>query len=248
MLLHVGQRTEQTFFFAAPECDANRAARFQVESRQNADGFEHHRGADAVVGCTGRVMPGIVVAAEHDDFVFFVRARNFADGVVRGCTLRIFLVLDVDAQGDRHAVVHDPGNAAVVVVAHHERRHGASPVVSAVLLGDDDAVRAAGVVHANECAVVHQELIDLPRDLLAVQLPFRKFLWFGKPERARILRIETRLPFVLGTAHGRGIHVLGDFHMLPYEDDRAADFVFHRIQIGVEFGLCWLFRFSRFRS
>jgi hypothetical protein len=36
----------------------------------------------AVVGCARARVPGIEVGAEHHDFVFFVGARNFGDGVV----------------------------------------------------------------------------------------------------------------------------------------------------------------------
>src|SRR5271155_3164957 len=71
MLLHVGERAEKAFFFAAPQRDANGAARLDVQCGEDAHRFEHHRGADAVVRGAGGVVPGIVMSAEHDDFFFF---------------------------------------------------------------------------------------------------------------------------------------------------------------------------------
>src|SRR5205807_979154 len=76
MLLHVRQRAEQSLFFAAPQRNANRPPRFYVQGRQNPNRLQHHRRTDAVVGSSRRVMPGVVMASEHDDFVFLVRAGN----------------------------------------------------------------------------------------------------------------------------------------------------------------------------
>src|SRR5438552_1212163 len=62
MLLHVRQRTEQSFFFAAPQRNANGPSRFHMQRRQNPYGLQHHRGADAVVRSSSRVMPRVVMA------------------------------------------------------------------------------------------------------------------------------------------------------------------------------------------
>ena len=154
VLFHVRQRTEQSFFFAAPKSNANSSARLDVEGREDPHCFEHHRRADAVVGCAGGVVPGVVVASEHDDFIFLVRAGNFSNGVIGGGAFGVLLVLNVYAEGDGGTVGDEAGDAAVVFVTHDECGDGAGPIVGPVLLGNDDAVSAACIVDANECTVV----------------------------------------------------------------------------------------------
>src|SRR5882724_13438789 len=55
--LHVSARAQQSFFFTGPECDANRASRFDSECLQNANCFHRYGHARAVVGCAGPRMP-----------------------------------------------------------------------------------------------------------------------------------------------------------------------------------------------
>src|SRR5579872_3008930 len=82
MLLDVGLGAEQTFLLPTPERDANGAVQLDVESLENADGFDRDRAARAVVGRARAAMPGIEVSAEHDDLVLVgTRARNLADYV-----------------------------------------------------------------------------------------------------------------------------------------------------------------------
>ncbi len=107
------------------------------------------------------------MATEHDDFVLFVRAGNFRDGVVGGRAFGIFPVLDVHTQSNGSAVREQARDAAIILIAHHERRNGPGRIVGGVLLGDDDAVSAAGVVDADESARIHEELINFARDFRA---------------------------------------------------------------------------------
>src|SRR5450759_2990295 len=95
-LLDVGQRSEQPFFLAAPEGDADRAPRLDAERLEDARRFHHDGAAHGVIGRAGRHVPGIEVAPEHDDLVLLVAAGNLRDRVVRGVALRIPRVGDVE--------------------------------------------------------------------------------------------------------------------------------------------------------
>ena len=119
MLLHVRQRAEQSLFFAAPQRNANRPPWFHVQRRQNPHCFQHHRGADAVVRSSRRVMPRIVMAAQHDDLVFLVRAGNFSNRVVSGRPLGVFLVLNIDAQRHGRPITKKTRDSPIVFIAHH---------------------------------------------------------------------------------------------------------------------------------
>src|SRR5438445_6532452 len=107
MLLNVSAGAEQALFFAGPEADANGAAHLEASGLENADGFEHHAGACAIVGGAGATMPGIDVRADDNDFVgfAFVRAGDFADDVEGIEVVVVELVFDIELQGDRDLLV-----------------------------------------------------------------------------------------------------------------------------------------------
>ena len=65
---HVGLGAEQALLFAAPEGEADGAARLELQSGDDAGGFHGGDGPGAVVGCAGPGVPGVEMAAEHDDF------------------------------------------------------------------------------------------------------------------------------------------------------------------------------------
>src|SRR5690606_227891 len=65
VLCDVCLRTEKSLFLTAPESDADRAARFYLESGQDPSGFHHDRAARCVVGRPGCRMPRIEVPAHH---------------------------------------------------------------------------------------------------------------------------------------------------------------------------------------
>ena len=89
VLLHIRLRSEQALFLAAPERDADRAARLDADRLQDADRLHHHRAADGVVGGAGGRVPRIDVAAEHHHFLRLVAAGNLGDHVVGGRAFRI---------------------------------------------------------------------------------------------------------------------------------------------------------------
>ena len=160
MLQHVGLRTEQPFFLAAPERDADRATWLDADRLQNARRLHHRRAADRVVGRAGRRLPRIEVTAEHHHFVLLVAAGDFRDRVVRRPAFRIDLVDDVELEIDRGAVGQDARDAAVVLVAHDDRRHDLVDVVGAVVERDDLAVFTSGVVDADQHALSLEELVN----------------------------------------------------------------------------------------
>src|ERR1051325_7933467 len=67
VLLHVRLRSEQPFFLAAPQGDADRPARRDAQRLQDPRSLHHHRAADRVVGRAGRGLPRVEMAAEHQD-------------------------------------------------------------------------------------------------------------------------------------------------------------------------------------
>ena len=91
--LDVVERSEQSLFFAAPERDADRAARLRADGLQDARGLQHDRAADRVVGRAGRARPRVEMAAEHHDFVGFVGAGESRRPYVGRLALREVLVL-----------------------------------------------------------------------------------------------------------------------------------------------------------
>jgi len=74
--------TKQSFFFSAPQRDANRTPRLYSQRFQNARGLHHDRTTNGVVRRTRGGVPGIKVPAEHDHFVLLVCTGNLRDGVV----------------------------------------------------------------------------------------------------------------------------------------------------------------------
>ena len=100
MLLDITLRAKQSFFFAAPQTNADGAARMDVEGFQNANRFHHHDGARAVVGGSGAGVPGIEMRAQHDHFIFLVGAGNFGDGVVLHRIVIVESIGDVQFERD----------------------------------------------------------------------------------------------------------------------------------------------------
>jgi hypothetical protein len=82
MIGDIGLGTEQTFFLAGPKRDANGAAGLQMGGFDDARRFHGDGHADAVVGRAGAGLPGVHVAAQHDDLILQIGARNLRDGVV----------------------------------------------------------------------------------------------------------------------------------------------------------------------
>ena len=114
----VSARTKQAFFLTGPQSDADGAAHPHSGSFQDAHYFEHHGRADAVVGGARAGVPGIEVAADHNNLVSepAVRAGNFADDIERFPTVVVEeLVLDVEFDGDRNISLQRAVNAVVML-------------------------------------------------------------------------------------------------------------------------------------
>ena len=162
-------RSEQALFLAAPERDANRAARLHANRLQDARGFHHHGAADRVVRRARGGVPGIEMAAEHHDFIGLVGAGNLRDGVVGRLALRIDAVLDVELERHGRAVGQNARDAAVVFIAHHDGRQVLRQVVGRAVERANLAVLAARVVDAHGRAARQEPSVDHRRDLARVE-------------------------------------------------------------------------------
>ena len=72
-------RAQQAFFFAAPQRDANGAARLNADGFENAHRLHDDRAAGGVIGSARAGVPGVKVRAEHHELVFLVAAGNLGD-------------------------------------------------------------------------------------------------------------------------------------------------------------------------
>ena len=75
----VGARAEQALLLAAPEADADGPPGLEVERLEDPDGLHRHGHAGRVVGGAGAAVPGVHVAAEHDDLVLQVGAGDLGE-------------------------------------------------------------------------------------------------------------------------------------------------------------------------
>ena len=151
--------------FAGPERHANRAPRPDSDRLQQPRRL-HHRGApDRIVGCAGGAVPRIEVPAQHHDLIAFVSSGNLGDRVVRGVTVRIGGVGDVELERDRRAIGKNARQTAVVFIAHHDRGNHFRDVIRRIVEGRDLAEFPSGIVDAQCGAVRQQKLVDAPIDL-----------------------------------------------------------------------------------
>ncbi len=147
MLLHVGRRTQQSFFFAAPQRHADGAVHLQVERFQNAHHFHGHGAACAVVGGAGAHVPGIEVAAHHDQFVGLGGAGDLGDHVERIGVAGIEIHLDVEGKLHRDVVLQQARDAVVVFGGDGDGGHVLGRIAGArrAVAGEYRAAFAAAV-------------------------------------------------------------------------------------------------------
>jgi len=69
MIGDVGLGTEQAFFFAGPKCDANRAPWLKVGRFDNPHRLHGGGHSRPIVSRAGAGLPGVQVAAQHDDLI-----------------------------------------------------------------------------------------------------------------------------------------------------------------------------------
>ncbi len=153
MVLNVLARADQSLLLGVPQGDADRPARLDADGLQDAEGLDGDGAAGPVVRGPGPGMPGIEMAAQHDDFALelFVRAREFGHDVV---TLRVLVGeggVDLDLHRHRDVLLQDADQAVVM------------------LDGDDDGRKRRGRVQALRTAAGHEHravlaLAGLQRD------------------------------------------------------------------------------------
>src|SRR6266571_1948766 len=152
MLLDVSAGAEQALLFPGPEANADGATHLEASGLEDADGFEHDRGAGTVIGGAGSRVPRIEVSAKHDDLVGlgFVRAGDFADDVEGIQVVVVELVLDIELQGDVDFFLEHSVDATVVFA------------------GDGDTRRSTGIfffvaptsLHHENCSVIAAGRLD----------------------------------------------------------------------------------------
>src|SRR5262245_9628800 len=153
MLFDVRLRTAQTLFFAAPQGNTNSAPWFHIERLKNSRGFHHDRAADGVVSGAGRRVPRIKVTTEHDHFVSFIGAANFADRVVRRRAFRISTVDDIELENHVSAVIENARYASEVFIAHHNCWNDLADVETSVIERTNLTKFTPRIIHANKRSI-----------------------------------------------------------------------------------------------
>src|SRR5262245_12094545 len=155
--------------------------------------------------------------AQHHHFVLLIRPRNLGDGVVGGSPFGVGAIDDVEFEVDRGAIGQDSSDSSVVFVSDHDRWDGFSKVKRSVVERDDLTVFAAGVVHANDRAVINEKLIDLGLQLSGWDCAWPWSLLTPSAaappspalSRVRVVWIVTSLHVVIGVALGGRCEVHG---------------------------------------
>ena len=150
-------RSEQSFLFAAPQRDANRAARLRADRLENAHRLEDRRRTVGVVGRAGRRVPRVEVGADHHDLVAQRRvgAGQLGDHVVAARVLREVAALDVDPDRHRNAIFQKSNEVVVMLARDDDRRDGVRAGV-ARLEKDRSVFAAARLEHRAHADVVQQ--------------------------------------------------------------------------------------------
>ena len=105
MLLHIRLRSQQAFFFAAPQRDPYGTVHLQVQSFENAHSLDRHRRTSGIVGGARATVPGIQVRSQHHDLILLPSALDFADHVERIRRRIDELRLDIELQLYRNVVL-----------------------------------------------------------------------------------------------------------------------------------------------
>src|SRR4029077_11255792 len=97
--LRVGERSEEPFFFAAPEREADAATRWLTQCSNRAGNVEHRSRTAAVVLRARPVIPRVEMGTDNDPLVWFLTAPNLGNYVVDlhrtgGCVLNLKLKSD----------------------------------------------------------------------------------------------------------------------------------------------------------
>src|SRR5262249_24601703 len=82
MLVDVSARSDQSLLFAAPQSDADRAARLDAERLNDPHDLHRDSRSRAIVRGAGSRMPRIEMAADHHDLVLQIGAGDFGDHIV----------------------------------------------------------------------------------------------------------------------------------------------------------------------
>src|SRR5690606_18078879 len=167
-------RADQALLLAAPQRDADGAARLGADRLEDAHGLHHHRDAGAVVGGAGGGVPGIHVRADHHHLVGErATTGDLGDGVV---ALAVGVGgeagIRMQAQAHGFALVQRAHHLVVVLGDHRELRHAdrLAGLARTAAAGADDAVVAAAQLDRGEHALIGEVGIELLAELDPLQV------------------------------------------------------------------------------
>ena len=126
MLLDVGLSADEADLLAAPDRDADRAARMRADRLQNAHRLDRGDGAVGVVGRAGRGWQRIEMRADEHDLVRAAPDPRRESRRSRcSCSRSLLLIrgAQLEPQLRRHAGLHHPHDHVVVLGHHHHGRH-----------------------------------------------------------------------------------------------------------------------------
>ena len=111
--------------FAAPQADANRAPRLNVERAQNPHGLERNDGSGAVIGSSGARNPAIEMTSKHHHLILQRRvgACDLSNHIATRLMIAIKLRGNVKTHGDRNAVRNQTMHAAERLARNRRRRN-----------------------------------------------------------------------------------------------------------------------------
>ena len=117
--------TEDAFFFACPQCDADGAARFHVQRLENAHRLHGHHGSSTIVRSACSRNPAIQMASHHHHLLLElgVSAGDFGNRVESVLVLAGNLGVDIDLHTCRRMVLREPEEAAITLDRRHHHRH-----------------------------------------------------------------------------------------------------------------------------
>ena len=231
-------RAEQPFLLAAPEGDADGAARLDVERLQDAHGLHGHRRPGRVVGGAGAGVPGIEVGAEHHDLALLVRARDLRDRVVGGRVLVVEARADVQLQLHVHLAVQEAGQAVVLLGRHHQRRHArvlALDPGAAASHQHDPRVRRADLDGGQR--LLRDE--ERPQETLEAQPPRRRLAVDGRAPGRRHVEAREVVELLLGVAQELRLLGVGGVARIAQEHDAPGELaaVLLRVRLRLDLDL-----------
>lgn len=161
MAFDIGARAQQSFFFAGPEGEANRALGPHTDGGQNARRLHHHRAARPVVGSAIPGDPAIQMRTGHD----IARARIIARKVSENIVGVVICVLEVHAAFDfePHLTALRQAREFPIIFGCqlHCRKLCGFPDAICITFAVHQSAVAARHLYQGNCALLRQEFVQV---------------------------------------------------------------------------------------